>query len=74
MKLFPLHQEQKRLKDAVNEAMGEWVKRLEDTHYCLGSAVGPHPFPEIVRDFQAVISKEIKEQILEKKDVFRMLF
>ena len=55
------------LKDAVNEAMGEWVKRLEDTHYCLGSAVGPHPFPEIVRDFQAVISKEIKEQILEKE-------
>lgn len=55
------------LKDAVNEAMGEWVKRLEDTHYCLGSAVGPHPFPEIVKDFQAVISKEIKEQILEKE-------
>ncbi|WP_304423948.1 tryptophan synthase subunit beta [Turicimonas muris] len=55
------------LKDAVNEARGEWVKRLEDTHYCLGSAVGPHPFPEIVRDFQAVISKEIKEQILEKE-------
>ncbi|MFG6371634.1 MAG: tryptophan synthase subunit beta [Turicimonas muris] len=55
------------LKDAVNEAMGEWVKRLEDTHYCLGSAVGPHPIPEIVRDFQAVISKEIKEQILEKE-------
>ena len=55
------------LKDAVNEAMREWVKRLEDTHYCLGSAVGPHPFPEIVRDFQAVISKEIKEQILEKE-------
>ena len=55
------------LKDAVNEAMGEWVKRLEDTHYCLGSAVGPHPFPEIVRDFQAVISNEIKEKILEKE-------
>lgn len=55
------------LKDAVNEAMGEWVKRLDDTHYCLGSAVGPHPFPEIVRDFQAVISKEIKEKILEKE-------
>ena len=45
------------LKDAVNEAMGEWVKRLEDTHYCLGSAVGPHPLTEIVREFQAVISK-----------------
>ena len=48
------------LKDAVNEAMREWVTRLDDTHYCLGSAVGPHPFPTMVRDFQAVISEEIK--------------
>lgn len=55
------------LKDAVNEAMGEWTRRIQDTHYCLGSAVGPHPFPTIVRDFQAVISKEIKEQILRKE-------
>ena len=55
------------LKDAVNEAMGEWVKRLEDTHYCLGSAVGPHPFPEIVRVVLAVIAPEIEEQILEKE-------
>ncbi|RLK63439.1 tryptophan synthase subunit beta [Atopobacter sp. AH10] len=55
------------LKDAVNEAMKEWVSRIDDTHYCLGSAVGPHPFPMIVRDFQAVISKEIKEQMLEKE-------
>ncbi len=55
------------LKDAVNEAMGEWTRRIHDTHYCLGSAVGPHPFPTIVRDFQAVISKEIKEQILQKE-------
>ena len=54
------------LKDAVNEAMGEWTRRVHDSHYCLGSCMGPHPFPTIVRDFQAVISKEIKEQILEK--------
>ena len=55
------------LKDAVSEAMREWTKRIDDTHYCLGSVMGPHPFPTIVRDFQAVISKEIKEQILEKE-------
>ena len=51
------------LKDAVSEAMREWTNRISDTHYCLGSVMGPHPFPTIVRDFQAVISKEIKEQI-----------
>lgn len=55
------------LKDAVSEAMREWTKRISDTHYCLGSVMGPHPFPTIVRDFQAVISKEIKEQMLEKE-------
>ena len=55
------------LKDAVSEAMREWVNSIEDTHYCLGSVMGPHPFPTIVRDFQAVISKEIKEQILAKE-------
>ena len=55
------------LKDAVSEAMREWTNRIEDTHYVLGSCMGPHPFPTIVRDFQAVISKEIKEQMLEKE-------
>ena len=55
------------LKDAVSEAMREWTKRISDTHYCLGSVMGPHPFPTIVRDFQAVISKEIKAQINEKE-------
>ncbi len=55
------------LKDAVSEAMREWTNRLDDTHYCLGSVMGPHPFPTIVRDFQAVISKEAREQILEKE-------
>jgi len=52
------------LKDAVNETMREWVSRVHDTHYVLGSVMGPHPFPAIVRDFQAVISKEAREQIL----------
>lgn len=55
------------LKDAVSEAMREWTSRISDTHYCLGSVMGPHPFPMIVRDFQSVISKEIKEQILAKE-------
>lgn len=53
------------LKDAVSRAMQEWVLRNEDTHYCLGSVMGPHPFPTIVRDFQAVISRESRAQILE---------
>ena len=55
------------LKDAVSEAMREWTKRISDTHYCLGSVMGPHPFPTIVRDFQAVISREIKQQLKEKE-------
>jgi len=53
------------LKDAVSEAMREWTTRISDTHYCLGSVMGPHPFPTIVRDFQAVISRESRSQILE---------
>ena len=53
------------LKDAVNDAFREWISRVDDTHYVIGSTMGPHPFPTIVRDFQAVISEEIKEQILE---------
>lgn len=56
------------LKDAVSEAMREWTSRIDDTHYCLGSVMGPHPFPTIVRDFQSVISKEIKTQMLEKEN------
>ena len=52
------------LKDAVSEAMREWTSRIADTHYCLGSVMGPHPLPTIVRDFQAVISREIREQLL----------
>ena len=52
------------LKDAVSETFREWTRRISDTHYCLGSVMGPHPFPTIVRDFQAVISTEIKSQML----------
>lgn len=55
------------LKDAVSETMREWTNRIEDTHYCLGSTMGPHPFPTLVADFQSVISKEIKEQLLAKE-------
>ncbi|MDY4429357.1 tryptophan synthase subunit beta [Evtepia sp.] len=55
------------LKDACSAAFREWTNRIADTHYCLGSVMGPHPFPTIVRDFQAVISKETKAQILEKE-------
>lgn len=54
------------LKDAVNETMREWTSRIIDTHYVLGSVMGPHPFPMMVRDFQSVISREAREQILER--------
>ncbi len=55
------------LKDAVSEAMREWTRRIVDTHYCLGSVMGPHPFPTIVRDFQSVISRETRAQMQEKE-------
>ena len=55
------------LKDACSAAFREWTRRIDDTHYCLGSVMGPHPFPTMVRDFQAVISREIKAQMLEKE-------
>ncbi|MDR2860237.1 MAG: tryptophan synthase subunit beta [Elusimicrobiota bacterium] len=57
----------KTLKDAINETMKEWTKRIDDTHYVIGSVMGPHPYPQMVRDFQSVISKEIKQQILDKE-------
>jgi len=65
--VIPVKTGTRTLKDAVSEAMREWTSRIEDTHYCLGSVMGPHPFPTIVRDFQAVISREIKSQMLEKE-------
>lgn len=66
-KVHPVTSGTMTLKDAVNDAMGEWASRTEDTFYVLGSAVGPHPFPMLVREFQRVISKEAREQILEKE-------
>lgn len=64
-KVHPVDTGTATLKDAVNEALREWTRRISDTHYCLGSVMGPHPFPTMVRDFQAVISSEIKTQMLE---------
>ena len=66
-KVHPVDSGTGTLKDAVSETMREWTSRIEDTHYVLGSCMGPHPFPTIVRDFQAVISKEIKQQVMEKE-------
>lgn len=67
-KVVPVEEGQRTLKDAINEAMADWVTNVRDTHYLIGSAVGPHPFPTIVRDFQSVIGNEIKEQFKEKND------
>jgi len=64
-KVHPVTSGTATLKDAVSETFREWTSRIDDTHYVIGSCMGPYPFPTIVRDFQAVISKEIKEQMLE---------
>lgn len=66
-KVHPVETGTATLKDAVSETFREWTNRIDDTHYVLGSVMGPYPFPEIVRDFQSVISKEIKAQIMEKE-------
>lgn len=66
-KVHPVESGTQTLKDAVNECMREWTNRVDDTLYVLGTVMGPHPFPMIVRDFQRVISMEAKEQILEKE-------
>ncbi len=66
-KVHPVESGTQTLKDAVNECMREWTKRVDDTLYVLGSVMGPHPFPMLVRDFQSVISREAKEQILQKE-------
>lgn len=65
-KVHPISSGTGTLKDAVNAALQEWTRRVDDTHYLIGSTMGPHPFPTMVRDFQAVISKEIKEQIIKE--------
>ncbi|MBN9122170.1 MAG: tryptophan synthase subunit beta [Planctomycetes bacterium] len=62
--VFPVESGSKTLKDATNEAMREWMSSVEHTHYIIGSVVGPHPFPAMVRDFQSVIGEETKEQCL----------
>ena len=66
-KVVPVTSGTATLKDACSAAFREWTSRIADTHYCLGSIMGPHPFPTMVRDFQAVISREIKAQMLEKE-------
>eukprot|EP00985_Skeletonema_marinoi_P033411 scaffold41240_cov153-Skeletonema_marinoi.AAC.5 len=65
-KVVPVKEGQATLKDAINEAMRDWVTNVRDTHYLIGSAVGPHPFPTIVRDFQSIMGTEIKAQMLDK--------
>lgn len=66
-KVVPVESGSRTLKDAVNEALRDWVTNLSSTHYLVGSCIGPHPFPTIVRDFQKVIGKEIKSQLHEIK-------
>ncbi|MFX0093859.1 MAG: tryptophan synthase subunit beta [Candidatus Hodarchaeota archaeon] len=67
-KVIPVTTGSRTLKDAINEAIREWVRSVETTHYLIGSVVGPHPFPQIVRDLQSVIGREIKSQLLEKEE------
>ena len=64
-KVVPVQDGQRTLKDAINEAMRDWVTNVRNTHYLIGSAVGPHPFPIIVRDFQSVMGREMRAQMLE---------
>lgn len=64
-KVIPVESGSKTLKDAINEAMRDWVTNVKTTHYLVGSAIGPHPFPKIVKEFQSVIGRETKEQMME---------
>lgn len=66
-KVIPVDSGSKTLKDAINDALRDWVTNVGSTYYCIGSVVGPHPYPMMVRDFQSIIGKETKEQILEKE-------
>lgn len=66
-RVIPVHSGSRTLKDAINEALRDWVTNVEETHYLIGSVVGPHPFPSLVRDFQTVIGKEIREQVARKE-------
>jgi tryptophan synthase beta chain len=69
-KVIPVKSGSQTLKDAINEAMRDWVASVETTHYLIGSVVGPHPYPAMVRDFQSVIGKEVREQIMKKEGRF----
>ena len=60
----PVSSGSRTLKDAINEAFRDWVSNIRNTHYLIGSVVGPHPYPSMVRDFQAIIGKETREQML----------
>lgn len=64
--VVPVKTGSRTLKDAINEAMRDWVTNVEDTHYLVGSAIGPHPFPTVVRTFQSVIGKEVQKQMMER--------
>lgn len=66
-KVIPVSSGSRTLKDATNEAIRDWIANVENTHYIIGSVVGPHPYPMLVRDFQSIIGKEAKQQILEKE-------
>jgi tryptophan synthase beta chain len=68
--VHPVESGSKTLKDAINEAFRDWVTNLESTYYLIGSVVGPHPYPMLVRDFQSVIGNELKEQFLQKEKRF----
>jgi tryptophan synthase beta chain len=66
-KVIPVRSGTRTLKDAINEALRDWVANVRDTHYLIGSVVGPHPYPQMVRDFQAVIGRETKKQVMKKE-------
>jgi tryptophan synthase beta chain len=68
--VHPVESGSKTLKDAINEALRDWVTNLQTTYYLIGSVVGPHPYPMMVRDFQSVIGRELKEQIMQKEKRF----
>jgi len=67
-KVIPVHSGSKTLKDAMNEAIRDWTTNVSDTHYIIGSVAGPHPYPMMVRDFQSVIGKEARQQLLKKEN------
>src|SRR5207249_7002620 len=67
-KVHPVDSGSRTLKDAINESLRDWVTNIENTYYLLGSAVGPHPYPTMVRDFQSIIGREARQQILARED------